>query len=87
MDRKEWGTMQGDAGGIEDDLRWSLFQDERSIASQAWVNASDDDKLFDQEVHHHTLRRVCDARIALAALWTIPLPPLVRVNPVKLMGG
>ncbi len=33
MDRREWGEMLGDEITVEADLRWLLFQAERSIAT------------------------------------------------------
>ncbi len=66
MDRQEWGDMLGDVGNIEDDLRWSLFQAERIVATLS----DPDGEHRDTDVLNHNRTRVYNARIALAALWS-----------------
>ncbi len=66
MNREEWGEMLGDKMTVQDDLRWTLFQAERSITR---MMKEDSAASVDHEIIELNLARVRDAKIALAALW------------------
>ncbi len=64
MDRHEWGEIVGDKGMIVDDLRWTMFQAERSIETMLREERND------KEVFAINQRRLRDVKVALAALWS-----------------
>ncbi len=66
MYRQEWGEIVGDTGTIEADLRWTLFQAERSIIRMMEHDSTAD---VDHEILERNLARVRDAKTALAAVW------------------
>lgn len=68
MDRHKWGETFGDWGEVGDDLRWTLFQAERSIQTMRHQEA-EEDRPPDTPVLEHNQRRVRDSHTALAALW------------------
>ncbi len=75
MDRDEWGEIVGDRGMIQDDLRWALFQAERSVRTterdEEHYDGHPDNKVHrDNEVYRINQRRVRDAKVALSGLWT-----------------
>ncbi len=65
MNRIDWGEIVGDGHEIVDDLRWELFQAERSIETMRRGEGKTDAVLYDLN-----MRRVTDAKYTLAALWT-----------------
>ena len=68
MDRHEWGEIVGDKGTVVDDLRWTLFQAERSNTTMDREISVDKPK--DWEVFDMNVTRIRQAQKALATLWT-----------------
>ncbi len=72
MDRQEWGEIVGDDGAtVESDLRWALFQAERSTQTMR------SEARYDNEVYRINQRRIRDCHVALAALWAGERPPII----------
>lgn len=74
MDRREWGEIVGDEGRVEDDLRWTLFQAERSVQTmkrekETFTSEHPAGRPIDREVLRTNEYRVVHAKIALTGLW------------------
>ncbi len=72
MDRREWGEIVGDDKvTLESDLRWTLFQAERSVETMKR------EQKYDNDIYRINQRRVRDCHKALAALWAGERPPII----------